>query len=126
MILDSSAIVAVIRLEPEGRAFEAVIQASDRVGLSAASMVETALVLGPALDVVLDQFIQTARARVHPVTETQARLARVAYRRFGRGSGHPARLNFGDCFSYAVSMDLGEPLLFKGNDFNQTDVLVAR
>jgi ribonuclease VapC len=126
VILDSSAIVAVIRLEPEGRAFESVIQTSARVGLSAAIMVETALVLGPALDAVLDQFIQTARARVDPVTESQARLARVAYRRFGRGSGHPARLNFGDCFSYALSMELGEPLLFKGNDFNQTDVLVAR
>lgn len=126
MILDSSAIVAVVRLEPEGRSFESLIERSRGIGLSAANMLETALVLGPALDLTLDRFIEMAGICVEPVTVAQARLARLAYRRFGRGSGHSAKLNFGDCFSYALAMDKREPLLFKGNDFSQTDVLVAQ
>ncbi|MET3803573.1 ribonuclease VapC [Nakamurella sp. UYEF19] len=125
MILDASAIVAVVRLEPEGRSFESAIERARTNGLSAATLLETALVLGPALDLTLDRFIAMARITVEPVTEAQARLARTAYRRYGRGSGHPARLNFGDCFSYALAVDKREPLLFKGNDFSQTDVLVA-
>ena len=125
MILDSSAIVAVVRLEQEGRAFESLFERSRAIGLSAASMLETALVLGPALDLTLDRFIEMAGVSIEPVTESQARLARLAFRRYGRGTGHPARLNYGDCFSYALAMDRMEPLLFKGNDFSQTDVLVA-
>lgn len=125
MILDASAIVAVMRLEAEGRSFESAIERSRRNGLSAATLLETALVLGPALDLTLDRFLETARIFVEPVTEAQARLARAAYRRYGRGTGHPARLNFGDCFSYALAMDKREPLLFKGDDFSRTDVLVA-
>ena len=126
MILDSSAIVAVIRLEPEGGAFELAIERSRTIGLSAASMLETAMVLGPALDLTLDRFVEMAGALIEPVTAAQARLARLAYRRYGRGTGHPARLNYGDCFSYALAMERMEPLLFKGNDFSRTDVLVAQ
>ncbi len=126
MILDSSAIVAVVRLEPEGRAFESSIEGARVIGLSAASLIETALVLGPALDLTLDRFIEMAGVSIEPVTAVQARLARFAYRRYGRGTGHPARLNFGDCFSYALAMDKREPLLFKGDDFARTDVLIAR
>ncbi len=125
MILDASAIVAVFRLEPEGRSFESVIERSSRNGLSAATLLETALVLGPALDHTLDRFLVMARITVEPVTLAQAQLARAAYRRYGRGTGHPARLNFGDCFSYALAVDKREPLLFKGNDFSRTDVMVA-
>ena len=125
MILDSSAVVAVIRLEPEGGAFELAIERSRSIALSAASMLETALVLGPALDLTLDRFLEIAGISVEPVTESQARLARLAYRRYGRGTGHPARLNYGDCFSYALAMERMEPLLFKGDDFGRTDVLVA-
>lgn len=126
MILDSSAIVAVVRLEPEGRSFESLIERTRGIGLSAASMLETALVLGPALDSTLDRFVEMAGISLEPVTVAQAHLARQAYRRYGRGSGHPARLNYGACFSYALAMDKREPLLFKGNDFSQTDVLVAQ
>ncbi len=126
MILDSSAIVAVMRVEAEAEAFARLIGRAFVVGLSAATFVETAMVLGPAADLRLDRFLASARAEIEPVTVEQARMARVAYRRFGRGSGHPARLNYGDCFSYALAMDKREPLLFKGNDFNQTDVLVAQ
>jgi ribonuclease VapC len=66
-----------------------------------------------------------ARILVAPVTEQQARIARAAYRDFGKGSGHPARLNFGDCFAYALAKDTGEPLLFKGRDFAHTDIVPA-
>lgn len=125
MILDSSAIVAVLRVEPEAETFASVIGSSTAVGLSAATFLETALVLGASEDLRLDHFLASARAAIEPVTTAQVRLARLAYRRYGRGSGHPARLNFGDCFSYALAMDKREPLLFKGDDFSRTDVLVA-
>ena len=72
-----------------------------------------------------DDFIREARIDIEPVSVLQAKIAREAYRDFGRGSGHPAQLNFGDCFAYALARDTGQPLLFKGNDFSQTDVRPA-
>ena len=79
----------------------------------------------PLLRRQLDEFIETAEIVVEPVTEQQARIAREAYRDFGKGSGHPAQLNFGDCVSYALAKTTGEPLLFKGNDFSRTDIRPA-
>jgi ribonuclease VapC len=73
----------------------------------------------------LDEFLHDAAIRIEPVTETQARIAREAYRDYGRGSGHPAQLNFGDCFAYALARDLREPLLYKGADFSHTDIASA-
>jgi ribonuclease VapC len=70
----------------------------------------------------LDPFLNESRIQIEPFTPAQARIARAAYQRFGKGSGHPARLNMGDCFSYALARDLGEPLLFKGDDFTLTDI----
>ncbi len=121
MNLDSSAVIAVVPLEPEGRAFESWNERSRAIGLSVAHMLETALVLGPALDLTLDRFIEIAGIAIEPVTAEQARLA---YRRYGRGTG-PARLNHGDCFPHTPAMERMEPLLFKGDDFSQTDVLAA-
>ena len=72
-----------------------------------------------------DQLLDAAGAVIEPVTRAQAWIARAAYRDFGKGSGHPAGLDFGDCFAYALAKDLGEPLLFKGDDFGHTDVEVA-
>src|SRR5450631_3486261 len=72
-----------------------------------------------------DDFISEANISIEPVTEIQARIAREAYRDFGKGSGHPARLNFGDCFSYALAKEFGEVLLFKGSDFSHTDMVTA-
>lgn len=72
-----------------------------------------------------DDLLREARFAIEPVTEAQARIAREAYRDFGRGSGHPARLNFGDCFAYALAKTMNEPLLFNGDDFTQTDVKSA-
>jgi ribonuclease VapC len=74
----------------------------------------------------LDDLLAVAGIDLEPVTVAQAHLARAAYRDFGRGSGHPARLNFGDCLAYALAIDRREPLLFKGNDFSHTDVAVGR
>jgi ribonuclease VapC len=76
----------------------------------------------PVVSRRFDEFVATAELVVEPVTERQVAIARLAYRDFGRGSGHPARLNFGDCFAYALATDTGEPLLFKGDDFGHTDL----
>jgi ribonuclease VapC len=72
-----------------------------------------------------DELVDVAGIIIEPVTERQAHLARAAYRDFGKGSGHPAQLNFGDCFAYALAKEMGEPLLFKGNDFSKTDITLA-
>ena len=94
--------------------------------LSAASYVELAAVIDGYRDAVLsgslDALLHNTSIEIVPFTLQQARIARIAYQQFGRGSGHPARLNMGDCFAYALARDLGEPLLFKGGDFALTDI----
>jgi ribonuclease VapC len=129
MILDSSALIAVLRREPEWRTFLRQIDGAPQCHLSAANYVETAAVVDSLRDPVasreLDDFIRESAIAIQPVTITQAYIARQAYRDFGKGSGHPARLNFGDCFAYALAKELAEPLLFKGEDFSHTDVTPA-
>lgn len=129
MIVDASAWIAILRDEPDGERFAAVIERAQRVRISAASYVEIGAVMDQARDPVVvrrvDELLDVAGAIVEPVTPDQAALARAAYRDFGRGSGHRAGLDFGDCFSYALARALGEPLLFKGDDFSHTDVEVA-
>lgn len=129
MIIDTSALLAILRDEPEASAFAGAIQAASRRRISAVSFVETAAVIDRGHDPVasrgLDEVLQVAAIGIEPVTETQARVARDAYRDFGRSSGHPAKLNFGDCFAYALAKVTGEPLLFKGKDFGHTDVRAA-
>ena len=126
MIIDSSALVAIILREPDARVFTQAIRAAPVRRLSAANYVELAAVLDgrrdPVLSGAIDQLLSALRIDVVPFTVHQAQLARDAYQRFGRGSGHPARLNMGDCFAYALARDLGEPLLFKGQDFTLTDI----
>ena len=94
--------------------------------ISAATLLETAIVLearsGERAGDDLDLFLARAKIEVEPVTDEQVRVARTAWRRYGKGSGHAARLNFGDCFSYALAQSLGEELLYKGADFAHTDV----
>lgn len=80
----------------------------------------------PVLSRRFDELLAAARVAVEPVTSRQAGIARQAYRDYGKGSGHPAGLNFGDCFSYALAVDTGQPLLFTGDDFTRTDVASAR
>lgn len=126
MILDTSAIIAILQDEPESPAFAHAVEDNRPVRISAANWLEAAVVVdgnrSPALSRRFDELLRVAAAEIEPVTAQQAELAREAYRAFGRGSGHPAHLNFGDCFAYALAMERDEPLLFKGNDFVHTDV----
>jgi ribonuclease VapC len=129
MILDTSAVIAILRAEPEATSYaRAIADAADR-RISAANYVESAVVIDASRDPIatrrFDEFIAEAKISIEPVTENQARIARAAYRDFGKGSGHPAKLNFGDCFAYALAKEFGEPLLFKGGDFAHTDCLLA-
>ena len=125
MMIDSSVLIAILENEPEAaRLIEAI--ADDPVHLiSAVSVVETSIVIlnrrGEAGVAELDAFLQEAGIETVAVTPEQATLARQAYERYGKGR-HPAKLNFGDCFSYAAAVAYGEPLLFKGNDFSETDI----
>jgi ribonuclease VapC len=126
MILDTSAIVAILQDEPESPAFAHAVEDNRPVRVSAANWLEAAILVdgnrSPALSRRFDELLREAAVEVEPVTAQQAELAREAYRAFGRGSGHPAHLNFGDCFAYALAMERDEPLLFKGKDFAHTDV----
>jgi ribonuclease VapC len=128
MIVDASALVAVLREEPGSQIILETINA-ETCRISAATFVETAIVVDSRRDPVasreLDEFLNVANITITPVDEAQARIAREAYRDFGKGSGHPAKLNFGDCFAYALAKNLNEPLLFKGDEFAHTDVRPA-
>lgn len=121
MIVDSSVLVSILRGEPEAEAFGAAITANPEPVMSAGNYLETSIVIDKDRDAVLsaqlDALINELEIEIVPVTATQAKLARQAYRDFGKNSGHPARLNFGDCFAYALATERGEPLLYKGDDF---------
>jgi ribonuclease VapC len=130
MILDTSAIIAILRLEPEAPEFAKLIERAEEPRISAVSYVEAAAVIDGSRDPIasrrFDELMEAARIVIEPVSEAQARIARQAYRDFGKASRHPAKLNFGDCFSYALAKSQGEPLLFKGRYFSRTDVKSAR
>lgn len=126
MIVDSSALIAILAREPEREPFvDAILQARP-ARVSAATYLETALVVDgyrdPVLSRRLDELVDTLGLEIADVDAAQARLARQAYRDFGRGSGGPSGLNFGDCFSYGLASTSGEPLLYKGDDFSHTDL----
>jgi ribonuclease VapC len=129
VILDTSAIIAILRAEPEASACADAIESASVRRLSAASYVEVGAVIDRAGDAIasrrVDELLAIAGVRIETVTVSQAQIAREAYRDFGKGSGHPAGLNFGDCFSYALAKVTGEPLLFKGEDFRHTDIVAA-
>ncbi|MDO5683264.1 MAG: type II toxin-antitoxin system VapC family toxin [Propionibacteriaceae bacterium] len=127
MIVDSSAIMAILEREPKAGAIM-LAAAKGPLRMSVASWLEVGIVAdarSTSHGARLDELVEVLGITLQPVTEQQARIARVAYRRFGRGSGSPARLNFGDCFAYALSVVTGEPLLFVGEDFTHTDVVSA-
>ena len=130
MIVDTSALVAILKSEPEARSFrDRLRDASEPVSISSASLLEASIVIDGGKDAILsaqlDEIISDFAIIVAPFTEGQSRLAREAYRQYGKGSGHPAQLNFGDCFAYALAIDTDRPLLFKGEDFSKTDVKIA-
>lgn len=125
MIVDASAILAILFQEADAQLFADAIAGTAEVGMSAVNHVEAAVRIDNVGDAMavrsFDRFIDLAQIDIMPVTAVQAQLAREAYRRFGRGN-HRAGLNFGDCFAYALAVDTGRALLFKGNDFIHTDV----
>ena len=129
MIVDSSALVAILKREPEHGAFSTLLETTQEVKISAATYFETCVVIDslrqPALSRMLDDLMEVSRIVIEPVTAEQAKIARQAYRDYGKGSGHPAGLNFGDCFSYALTRVNREPILFKGDDFGHTDLQSA-
>jgi len=129
VIVHASALIAILRAEPEATACAEAIAAASRCRISAANFVEAAIVIDASRDPVasrrFDDLVKEAGLVIEAVTEAHARIARDAYRDFGRGSGHAARLNFGDCFAYALARATGEPLLFKGDDFLHTDIRPA-
>ena len=125
MVLDTSAVLAILQDEPERRAFNESIEAADSRSLSVASFVEVSIVIEARYGAEgvrhLDRFLDRAGVALVAVDVEQAKLARQAFSRFGKGR-HAAGLNFGDCFSYALAQTLGEPILYKGEDFSRTDV----
>lgn len=129
MIVDSSALIAILAGEPDAEELNDVLSGAVRPALSVANYLEAAIVLDrhPARRAgeKLDRYLVTGQVELADVTESQARIARAAYRNFGRGTGHPAGLNFGDCFAYALAIDRDESLFYKGNDFQHTDVRSA-
>lgn len=128
MVIDTSALIAILQDEPERAAFNKAIEAAERRALSVVSFVEASMVIETryGADGVRDLDLLIAKARIElvAVDTDQAHAARNAFRVYGKGL-HPAGLNFGDCFPYALARTEGEPLLFKGLDFSMTDVAVV-
>jgi len=129
MIVDSSAIVAILKREADWQTLSGALNGAKSCSISAANYFESAIVVDgwkdPILSQQLDEVIEEFNIYIEPVTGSQAMIARLAYRDYGRGSGHPANLNFGDCFSYALARVKREPILFKGDDFVHTDLRAA-
>ncbi|GBQ21430.1 PilT domain-containing protein [Gluconacetobacter sacchari DSM 12717] len=132
IVVDTSAVVAIFRQESDAAGFAVAIGQAEEPTISAATVLEASLVLRglKQLDPKkaedwLNEFLDIAGMHIEPVTVEQAQVAREAHIRFGRGTGHTAQLNYGDCFSYALAKVMGAPLLFKGDDFARTDVLKA-
>lgn len=129
MIVDTSAVIAILTAEDDAPIYANAIADASVRRLSAASYLECAIVLDnqrdPVISRSLDELLAEAEFVIEPVTEHHARLAREAYADFGKGSGHRARLNFGDCLSYALALDAREPLLWKGDDFAHTGIASA-
>jgi ribonuclease VapC len=129
LVIDSSALVAILLAEPEAlRLVEAIAAAQER-HLGVPTMVEASAVMlarrGAGGEIALEALVQRLEIQVVPMSAEAGSLARRAYRRYGRGVGAPGVLNYGDCLAYGIAMASGEPLLFKGADFPQTDVLAA-
>jgi ribonuclease VapC len=129
MIVDSSAIIAILKEEPESGMLSKALDTAEISRISAANYFESAIVIdgwkNPLLSAQLDELIERFNIHVEPVTGEHARIARQAYRDYGKGSGHRANLNYGDCFSYALARANRELILFKGDDFQHTDLRSA-
>ncbi len=129
MIVDSSAVLAILLGEEDAPAYAKAIESADQCRMSAVNWLEAAiridLIGDPIASNAFDDFMRESGIVVEPVDLDQVQIARGAYRAYGKGTTHPARLNFGDCFAYALAKLASEPLLFKGTDFSQTDLTPA-
>ena len=129
MIVDASALVAIVFQEPESDRFAEAIATAARARIAAPTLLETAIVVErserPHEWKALDRLVAALGLEIEPFTDDHTEIARDAYRRYGKGHGHPAQLNFGDCFSYALAKVTGEPLLYTGDDFVHTDIRSA-
>lgn len=129
MIVDTSVLIAILKRESGWESLSGAIGAADRATLSSANYLEAGIVVdnwnNPVLSQRLDELIFELDIVIEPVTPEHARIARQACRDYGKGSGHRANLNYGDCFSYALARVSREPLLFKGDDFVHTDLRSA-
>ncbi len=129
MIVDSSAIVAILKKEPDWLEFAKKLDVADSISISAGTYLEVSVVIGrqndPIMNREIDSLMEEFDISIEPFTADQAQIARQAYRDYGRGSGHPANLNLGDCFAYALARAKREALLFKGDDFVHTDIRSA-
>ncbi|MBN9591289.1 MAG: type II toxin-antitoxin system VapC family toxin [Alphaproteobacteria bacterium] len=129
MIIDTSALIAILRQEEDAGIIAEAAGKAEKISISAATWFEAAIVADRFRDPMVgrrfDDICRELSLVVVPLDEAQARIAREAYRDFGKGSGHKAQLNFGDCFAYALAKTMNEPLLYKGTDFSQTDVRTA-
>jgi ribonuclease VapC len=129
MIVDSSAIIAILKRERGWPVLSEALDSANSASISAANYLESSLVVDGWRDPILSREFDEMLARFNivfePVTVEQAKMARQAYRDFGKGSGHPANLDFGDCFSYALARDKREPMLWKGEDFGHTGLQAA-
>jgi len=127
--IDTSAIIAIMGNEPERRKFNEIIETTDFCLISAASLLEARIVLfarsGKNASLALDAFILRSKIQVIEVSPDMGDIAFDAYIKFGKGTGHPAGLNYGDCFAYALAKQKNIALLFKGNDFSRTDITAA-
>jgi ribonuclease VapC len=128
VILDTSALIAILFGEPEAEPYTRLIHDADHCLISAGNFLELSIVIerqtGPEVARQCDMFFRRAGIIIEPFTVEQAHIARQAFHDFGKGR-HPAGLNFGDCFAYALAKITGEPLLFKGKDFKKTDIVPA-
>lgn len=128
MVIDTSAVIALLLGEPGAERFKRALNDAPSLAMSAASVLETSLVIdsrfGPAAAEILDKWLESSPIEVVVVTRRQIEAAREGFRRFGKGR-HPAGLNFGDCFSYGLAKASGDTLLFQGEDFSKTDVAAA-
>jgi ribonuclease VapC len=129
MIVDSSALIAILKREAQWSRLSKALDTAETSRISAANYLETSIVVdawrNPILSREFDELLEKFNIVIEPVTVEQAKIARDAYRDFGKGSGHPANLNFGDCFSYALAREKREPMLWKGDDFGHTDIQPA-
>lgn len=127
--VDTSALLAILFGEPEREQFQTILDNSDALTISAGTLIEARIVTrrraGDDMVELLHGLIEQAQIKIEPVTDHHAIIAHEAFRKYGKGNGHPAQLNFGDLFSYALAKARNVPLLFKGNDFAATDVLPA-